>query len=99
MDGATGSAAPPWGRHQKKCRPSPPRAAWRPSRLREDCGATECRGDSAPLLVPRAGHAATRGTHSGLVDLAPLASRYCQILALQAARESLNTTVVLGWLI
>ena len=62
-------------RHQKKCRPSPPRAAWRPSRLREDCGATECRGNSAPLLVPRAGHAATRGTHSGLVDLAPLASR------------------------
>src|SRR5262249_36787873 len=62
----------------------------------EACGATECRGDSAPLLVPRAGHAATRGTHSGLVDLAPLASRYCHILALQTARESLTTTVVLA---
>src|SRR5262249_11330899 len=91
-----GQCSAPWGRHQKKPGPSPPRAAWRPSRLREDCCATECRGDAAPLLVPRAGHTAARGTHSGLVYMAPLASRHGQILARQAPRRFITTTVVLG---
>ena len=79
---------------KKNATPAPPRAAWQPSRRREACCATECRGDSAPLLAPRAGHPAARGAHSGLVDVAPLASRHRQILALQASRSFITTTVV-----
>ena len=58
--------------------------------------AAECQRDSSPLLAPRARHAAESGTDSGLVHVAPLAPRHRQILALQTARESITTTVVLG---
>src|SRR4029434_2099876 len=80
---------------KKRC-PHSPRAAWRPSRPREDCCAAECRRDSSPLLAPRAGHTAARRTDSGLVRVAPLASRHRQILALQTACEPITTTVVLS---
>jgi hypothetical protein len=43
VDGVTGSPATNGGR-TKKTWAQPPRAAWRPSRLREDCCATACRG-------------------------------------------------------
>jgi hypothetical protein len=48
-----------------------------------------------PLLAPCAGHPATRRAHSRLVDVAPLAPRHRQILALQATRRFITTTVVL----
>src|SRR4030095_7863526 len=83
-------------RRQKKRCPNSHRAAWRPSRPREDCGAAACRRDASPLLAPRAGHTATRRAHAGLVVMAPLASRACQILARQTACSVISTTVVLA---
>jgi hypothetical protein len=49
-----------------------------------------------PLLAPCAGHPAPCRAHSRLVEVAPLAPRHRQILALQATRRFITTTVVLG---
>src|SRR5262249_51534822 len=59
-------------------------------------GAAERPRNTSPLLASCAGHAAARRTDSGLVHMAPLASRDRQILALQTARSFISTTVVLG---
>jgi len=80
----------------KKRGASPSQAAWRPARLHEDGGASECRCDAAPLLMPRAGHTAARRAHAGLVVMAPLASRDCHILARQTACSFISITIVLG---
>src|SRR4029453_2274687 len=85
----------PRRRHKKKRSPSLPRAAWQPSRRREACCSPECGGDSLPLLAPCAGHPAPCRAPSRLVEVAPLAPRHRQILALQATRRFITTTVVL----
>src|SRR5262245_36641601 len=79
----------------KKHGSPPTRAAWRPSRRREGWRAVERQRESSSLLASCAGHAAESGTDSGLVDVAPLASRYRPILALQTAGRPRSTTVVL----